>query len=247
MDAGELRRLGQAARAGRRRCQRRGRAGGRHRLDQPGPAVRRARAPRSTAGHARWTPRWTSSPITCRSTRSPSTTPTPRASPGLAATTSRPRPAPGAGATGLAATRTTIARPRCTSSPTARLAAAGFGWYEISNWARPGHRSRHNLGYWQGRSWEAVGPGAHAFDGATRRWNAARLDGYVAALAPPDGGAPKLPPGAGQADDAAMRAGQRRDPFAPNQLGPAGRGPRRPDDRARTSLGDRRRPPRAKS
>ena len=46
-----------------------------------------------------------------------------------------------------------------------RLARAGFAWYEISNWARPGHRSRHNLAYWRGATWEAVGPGAHAFDG----------------------------------------------------------------------------------
>ncbi|MBI2781662.1 MAG: radical SAM protein [Chloroflexi bacterium] len=76
-----------------------------------------------------------------------------------------------------------------------RLAAAGFAWYEISNWARPGHRSRHNLAYWEGRAWEAAGPGAHAFDGRTRRWNAARLDGYIAALTPSDGSAPRLPPG----------------------------------------------------
>jgi putative oxygen-independent coproporphyrinogen III oxidase len=75
------------------------------------------------------------------------------------------------------------------------LASAGFDWYEISNWARPGHRSRHNLAYWQGRSWEAVGPGAHAFDGDRRRWNAARLDGYLAALVPVDGTSPRLPPG----------------------------------------------------
>ena len=59
--------------------------------------------------------------------------------------------------------------------------------YEISNWARPGHESRHNLGVLAGPAWEAVGPGAHAFDGVTRRWNAARLDGYLAALAPADG------------------------------------------------------------
>lgn len=70
------------------------------------------------------------------------------------------------------------------------LATAGFRGYEISNWARPGHESRHNLAYWQRRPHEAVGPGAHAFDGVTRRWNAARLDGYVTALA---GG--RLPPG----------------------------------------------------
>jgi len=75
------------------------------------------------------------------------------------------------------------------------LAAAGYNWYEISNWARPGHRSRHNLAYWRRVPYEAVGPGAHAFDGVTRRWNAARLDRYVAALAPADGTRPVLPPG----------------------------------------------------
>jgi oxygen-independent coproporphyrinogen-3 oxidase len=78
------------------------------------------------------------------------------------------------------------------------LARAGLAWYEISNWARPGHTSRHNLAYWTGGSWEAVGPGAHAFDGLTRRWNAARLDGYLGALLPPDG-RPMLPPGAADA------------------------------------------------
>jgi oxygen-independent coproporphyrinogen-3 oxidase len=78
----------------------------------------------------------------------------------------------------------------------ARFAAAGLRWYEISNWARPGHESRHNLAYWQTEAYEAVGPGAHAYDGATeRRWNAARLDRYLAALAPSDGAPPRLPPG----------------------------------------------------
>ena len=75
---------------------------------------------------------------------------------------------------------------------TVALADAGYRGYEISNWARPGHESRHNLAYWQRRPHEAVGPGAHAFDGASRRWNAARLDGYVAAL---NGSEPVLPPG----------------------------------------------------
>ena len=56
-----------------------------------------------------------------------------------------------------------------------RLGAAGFRGYEISNWARPGHESWHNLAYWHREPYEAVGPGAHAFDGMTRRWNAARL------------------------------------------------------------------------
>jgi oxygen-independent coproporphyrinogen-3 oxidase len=76
-----------------------------------------------------------------------------------------------------------------------RLAVAGWRGYEISNWARPGHESRHNLVYWERRPYEAVGPGAHAFDGITRRWNAARLDGYLAALTPSMGAAPRRPPG----------------------------------------------------
>jgi oxygen-independent coproporphyrinogen-3 oxidase len=78
-----------------------------------------------------------------------------------------------------------------------RLAGAGFLGYEISNWSRPGHESRHNLAYWRRLPHEAVGPGAHAFDGRTRRWNAARFDAWAAALAPAPGTgrAPSLPPG----------------------------------------------------
>jgi len=90
-----------------------------------------------------------------------------------------------------------------------RLAAAGFHGYEISNWARPGHESRHNLACWEHRPYEAVGPGAHAFDGATRRWNAARLDGYLAALTPPDGGSGRLPPGGQEPLDAVTAASER--------------------------------------
>jgi len=75
---------------------------------------------------------------------------------------------------------------------------AGVGWrgYEISNWARPGHESRHNLVYWQRQPYEAVGPGAHAFDGTVRRWNAAAMEPYLVALVPKDPEAvPALPPG----------------------------------------------------
>jgi putative oxygen-independent coproporphyrinogen III oxidase len=85
---------------------------------------------------------------------------------------------------------------------TRRLAAAAWRGYEISNWSRPGHESRHNLVYWQRRPYEAVGPGAHAFDGLTRRWNAARLDTYLASLSPPDGSPPRLPPGGKETIDA---------------------------------------------
>lgn len=79
------------------------------------------------------------------------------------------------------------------------LDEAGYRGYEISNWARPGHESRHNLAYWQRRPHEALGPGAHAFDGVARRWTAARLDMYVAALCGPT---PELPPGGVEVLDA---------------------------------------------
>jgi oxygen-independent coproporphyrinogen-3 oxidase len=84
------------------------------------------------------------------------------------------------------------------------LDGAGFRGYEISNWARTGHESRHNLAYWRRRAHEAVGPGAHAFDGAERRWNAARLDGYIDALA-----AGRLPPGGAEPVDPATVAAER--------------------------------------
>lgn len=89
------------------------------------------------------------------------------------------------------------------------LGAAGFEWYELSNWARAGHRSQHNLVYWQHLAYEAVGPGAHAFDGRERRWNAARLDSYLAALMPDDGAAPSLPPGGHERLDSPTLAAER--------------------------------------
>jgi putative oxygen-independent coproporphyrinogen III oxidase len=79
-----------------------------------------------------------------------------------------------------------------------RLGDAGWFGYEISSWARPGHPSRHNLLYWTRQPYEAVGPGAHAFDGRVRRWNAASLEGYLAALRPGWGIPPRLPPGGGE-------------------------------------------------
>jgi oxygen-independent coproporphyrinogen-3 oxidase len=91
---------------------------------------------------------------------------------------------------------------------TVRLAETGYRGYEISNWARPGHESRHNLAYWERRPVEAVGPGAHAFDGWERRWNAARLDAYLAALVPPDGSPGRLPPGGSEAIDASTAASE---------------------------------------
>ncbi|MBR5951240.1 MAG: coproporphyrinogen III oxidase, partial [Actinomycetaceae bacterium] len=51
------------------------------------------------------------------------------------------------------------------------LNAAGLQWYEISNWARPGHECRHNMVYWRGGNWWGYGPGAHSHLGGIRFWN----------------------------------------------------------------------------
>jgi putative oxygen-independent coproporphyrinogen III oxidase len=53
------------------------------------------------------------------------------------------------------------------------LTAAGFHWYEVSNWCKtPATRSRHNLSYWTSEDWWGVGPGAHSHVGGVRWWNA---------------------------------------------------------------------------
>lgn len=62
------------------------------------------------------------------------------------------------------------------------LTAGRMEHYEISNYAYPGFRSRHNSAYWRSVPYIGIGPGAHSFDGkATRRANAAELKAYIAA------------------------------------------------------------------
>ncbi|MDB5210612.1 MAG: oxygen-independent coproporphyrinogen oxidase [Sediminibacterium sp.] len=65
---------------------------------------------------------------------------------------------------------------------TERLSVAGFEHYEISNFALPGFRSRHNSSYWQGRSYLGLGPSAHSFNGKSRQWNIANNSLYVTAI-----------------------------------------------------------------
>jgi len=59
---------------------------------------------------------------------------------------------------------------------------AGYEHYEISNFAFPRHRSRHNSAYWQGRPYLGLGPSAHSFDGVSRQWNVANNARYIALL-----------------------------------------------------------------
>src|SRR5437667_1241478 len=64
-----------------------------------------------------------------------------------------------------------------------RLTAGGFSFYEVSNAARDGHRSRHNSAYWSGKPYVGLGPVAHSFDGRTRRWNLRAWEAYRRAIA----------------------------------------------------------------
>jgi oxygen-independent coproporphyrinogen-3 oxidase len=62
------------------------------------------------------------------------------------------------------------------------LAGAGYQHYEISNWALPGFRSRHNLKYWRRDPYLGFGAGAHSFDGQRRWSNVHDPNAYVAAI-----------------------------------------------------------------
>lgn len=60
------------------------------------------------------------------------------------------------------------------------LAAAGYDWYEVSNWATShAQRSRHNLAYWTGQDWWGIGPGAHSHVGGVRWWNVKHPAAYA--------------------------------------------------------------------
>jgi oxygen-independent coproporphyrinogen III oxidase len=62
------------------------------------------------------------------------------------------------------------------------LEKAGYEHYEISNFALPGKRSRHNSAYWQGKKYLGLGPSAHSFDGGSRQWNIAANGPYIQSL-----------------------------------------------------------------
>lgn len=60
-----------------------------------------------------------------------------------------------------------------------RLADAGYEHYEISNFALPGRRAKHNSSYWNSTPYMGIGAAAHSFDGKSRQWNAADLPIYI--------------------------------------------------------------------
>jgi len=79
------------------------------------------------------------------------------------------------------------------------LEGAGLAWYEISNWARPGHECRHNLLYWTMGEYQAIGCAGHSHRDGRRSWNVRIPERYIEAVA------------AGRSPEA---AGERLDPEA---------------------------------
>jgi len=80
------------------------------------------------------------------------------------------------------------------------LEAAGLLWYEISNWARPGHECRHNRLYWSMGEYQAFGCAGHSHRDGRRFWNVHTPERYIAAIA--DGRSPEA---AGERLDAEAR------------------------------------------
>jgi len=62
------------------------------------------------------------------------------------------------------------------------LGATSYEHYEISNFARPGFRSRHNSSYWTGTHYLGIGAAAHSYDGRRRSWNVADVSAYIKAI-----------------------------------------------------------------
>lgn len=63
-----------------------------------------------------------------------------------------------------------------------KLKNAGYEHYEISNFAKPGYRSRHNSSYWAGIPYIGIGAAAHSFDIRSRSWNVADIRQYIGGI-----------------------------------------------------------------
>jgi len=78
-----------------------------------------------------------------------------------------------------------------------RLRSAGFEWYEVSNWSRPGQECRHNLLYWRQDDYVAIGCAAHGHTDGRRWWNVRTPERYVERVTSgrsPEAGAEALDP-----------------------------------------------------
>jgi oxygen-independent coproporphyrinogen-3 oxidase len=115
----------------------------------------------------------------------------------------------------------------------AMLRDAGYGHYEVSNWARPGHECRHNLGYWRRQPYIGLGAGAHSYRDDRRWWNVRPPEEYLATVERgelPVGGEETLDPGDAYLEEVFLRlrilegvpaswvAGGRADPFVASGL-----------------------------
>ena len=63
-----------------------------------------------------------------------------------------------------------------------QMEQAGYEHYEISNFSKPGRRSKHNSSYWQGKKYYGFGPAAHSYDGIKRKWNISNNALYIQSL-----------------------------------------------------------------
>lgn len=63
-----------------------------------------------------------------------------------------------------------------------QMEQAGYEHYEISNFSKPGKRSKHNSSYWQGKKYYGFGPAAHSYDGIKRKWNVSNNALYIQSL-----------------------------------------------------------------
>jgi putative oxygen-independent coproporphyrinogen III oxidase len=100
---------------------------------------------------------------------------------------------------------------------------AGLSWYELSNWSKPGHESRHNVAYWRNANWWGLGPGAHSHLDGVRWWNVKHPTTYKNLLF--EGSTPvqerEVLTTQQKSDEAIMLAIRMRDGIALNALSPA--------------------------
>ena len=76
----------------------------------------------------------------------------------------------------------TTTKQTSTNSRANKLASAGLDWYEISNFARPGHECRHNLLYWRQGEYFGIGCAAHSHRAGRRWWNVRTPERYIEAI-----------------------------------------------------------------